>query len=111
MHISLVINVSRCQPLPRFETGVRIIPVRTPAHCIRLALNRIPAFWIECQPNAMCWHSIEYLHFRPRFTEVKFQTSTEVDIVPLVTTGIGMLHMPGLFDRCKVLSIAGPVAL
>ncbi len=30
LHISLVINVSRCQPLPRFETGVRI-PVGTPA--------------------------------------------------------------------------------
>jgi hypothetical protein len=30
MHISPVINVSRCQPSPRFETGVRI-PVGTPA--------------------------------------------------------------------------------
>jgi hypothetical protein len=24
IHISLVVNVIRCQPLPRFETGVRI---------------------------------------------------------------------------------------
>jgi len=30
MHISLVINVSRCQRSPRFETGVRI-PAGTPA--------------------------------------------------------------------------------